>query len=489
MNPDEANALLLKVLGTAESALGTTYKFGGNSLSNGVDCSGLVQQAYKSIGITLPRVSADQAKIGWELQGLAQARPGDLLSWDNSGRNVGADHIAIYLGDGKMLAASSGNGKVVVQPVYGSPRVNRVVGAVPVGTPKKVALGPNTSRSYTEAAIARAPVPEPTAPASPGDSENGEPAMAAAATKDDKPTPRSSPAEVEAYIRKHYPDVAPFLANPEIRKVLFDAALSPVEISAGEIAHRFRQTDYWQTHGAASQSFDKLLAEHPADAVTLVENASNTVADLFAQNGIPADEKKIGEVAKNAIRAGWLNSAGMVANAAKLNDFLVFLQKPNAGNLPSGAASVSADGLGTIAHDYMVPVTRHDLENAALDIQSGRLTEDMFRQRMAQAASSMFEADPGLVKQIAAGQTPFALFAPQRAAIGKFFEVDPQTVDLTDSRWADVMQMHDGTTRRPMTYGETVKWAMQNAPKNTQWYQQQDAEVSTALLEGLGKVA
>lgn len=93
------------VVTEARKYLGLPYVWGGNSITKGVDCSGLVQQVYKSLGYDLPRLSADQARSGTPVASMAEARPGDLIAWDNSSRNNGADHIAIYIGDGKMIEA------------------------------------------------------------------------------------------------------------------------------------------------------------------------------------------------------------------------------------------------------------------------------------------------------------------------------------------------------------------------------------------------
>lgn len=486
MTSADIDAVLARIIGTAESALGTRYVFGGNDLSKGVDCSGLIQLAYKSAGVNLPRVSADQAKTGVRLQGLSEARPGDLLSWDNSGRNVGADHIAIYLGDGKMLAASSGNGKVVVQPVYGKPQVNRVLddAALPK-KPVAVPLGPNADRTYTSAAVSRASVPAPTAPPTPGDSENGTPVAS------DKLSPQSTPAQIEAYVRAHYPDVAPYLENDEIRKVLFDGAVR--DLPETEIEHLIRQTNYWQTTGVDSQRYDKLKATNPAEAKKLVDDTKQTLADFFDQQGVRYNDSQLSTSAEKSIRAGWVNTAGQIANVRALNDFAVFalnIQNPN-GGLPAGTAASTADQLAAMAHDYMVPVNRRDLEKAALEIQGGKLTAEQFRHNLAEQSKSLFHGNPQLLSQIDGGQTPYALFAPQRTAIGNYFEVDPNAIDLTDSKWSEVLQMYDDQAKvtRPMTYGETQKWAMQNAPKNTQWYQQADATVANTLAKAFGRVA
>ena len=93
------------VVAEAKKYLGLPYVWGGTSISKGVDCSGLVQSVYKSLGYNLPRLSADQARSGRPIASMADARPGDLIAWNNSSRNNGADHIAIYAGNGKMIEA------------------------------------------------------------------------------------------------------------------------------------------------------------------------------------------------------------------------------------------------------------------------------------------------------------------------------------------------------------------------------------------------
>lgn len=93
------------VVAEAQQYLGLPYVWGGTDPEKGMDCSGLVQVVYRNLGIDLPRLSADQARAGRPVASMAEARPGDLIAWDNSGRNAGADHIAIYAGNGKMIEA------------------------------------------------------------------------------------------------------------------------------------------------------------------------------------------------------------------------------------------------------------------------------------------------------------------------------------------------------------------------------------------------
>ena len=89
-----------KVVAAAQQYLGVPYKWGGTDPAVGLDCSGFVQRAYADVGVDLPRVSYDQAKVGTEVPAIEQARPGDLIAFGSP-----VDHIAIYVGDGKIIQA------------------------------------------------------------------------------------------------------------------------------------------------------------------------------------------------------------------------------------------------------------------------------------------------------------------------------------------------------------------------------------------------
>lgn len=83
--------------------LGVPYRYGGTSPTTGFDCSGFIRYAYRQAGAPdLPRVSADQARYGQRVP-LSDLRPGDLVAYDNSRRNRGADHVGIYLGGGDVI--------------------------------------------------------------------------------------------------------------------------------------------------------------------------------------------------------------------------------------------------------------------------------------------------------------------------------------------------------------------------------------------------
>lgn len=105
-----------QVVAHARRYLGVPYAWGGTDPAKGLDCSGLVQRVYKDLGIDLPRTSQDQARVGTVVPSLAQARPGDLIAFGTP-----ADHIGIYIGDHKMIAAPKSGDVVKVQDIYRTP--------------------------------------------------------------------------------------------------------------------------------------------------------------------------------------------------------------------------------------------------------------------------------------------------------------------------------------------------------------------------------
>ena len=109
-----------ELLDFGKKFVGTPYKWGGTG-PLGFDCSGFVQYVYRKFGVELPRVSYQQAKYGKRV-GLNELRPGDLVAWDTSARNNGADHIALYLGDGLVIHAQKPGDRVNISKLWDTGR-------------------------------------------------------------------------------------------------------------------------------------------------------------------------------------------------------------------------------------------------------------------------------------------------------------------------------------------------------------------------------
>jgi cell wall-associated NlpC family hydrolase len=89
----------------ARTLLGTRYEWGGMTAA-GIDCSGLVHMAFRACGRLVPR-DADQQEEAGERVPETDLRPGDLVTY---GPPDGADHIAFWVGDGRILHATGREG-------------------------------------------------------------------------------------------------------------------------------------------------------------------------------------------------------------------------------------------------------------------------------------------------------------------------------------------------------------------------------------------
>ena len=95
------------VLGTGDGAsvvstglkyVGNPYRYGGTSLTNGIDCSAFTQAIYRKYGISLPRTSSAQRSVGKSVS-YSNAKVGDLICYNG--------HVAIYIGGGKIVHAAT----------------------------------------------------------------------------------------------------------------------------------------------------------------------------------------------------------------------------------------------------------------------------------------------------------------------------------------------------------------------------------------------
>ena len=114
------------IIKVAMDYLGVPYKFGGSSL-RGIDCSAYVQRVFRYFSIDLPRTAREQFKAGVKIS-KRELRIGDLLFFKTYARYP--SHVGIYIGEGKMIHASSRSKKVTISSINDPYYVRRYIGAV-----------------------------------------------------------------------------------------------------------------------------------------------------------------------------------------------------------------------------------------------------------------------------------------------------------------------------------------------------------------------
>ncbi len=124
------SAAVQRVIDRAMSQIGVQYVWGGGNGRGpstgipdafgsplnrvGFDCSGLMLYAYNGVGVALPRVSRNQFHAGEKVP-VSDVRPGDMLFYQNPGAPI--HHVAMYVGDGKMIEAPYTGASVRVTPM------------------------------------------------------------------------------------------------------------------------------------------------------------------------------------------------------------------------------------------------------------------------------------------------------------------------------------------------------------------------------------
>ncbi|MFF4760633.1 C40 family peptidase [Streptomyces sp. NPDC001292] len=104
------------VVSFVKAQVGKAYVSGATGPS-AYDCSGLVQTAFKQVGISLPRVSQDQSTAGTQVS-LSNLQPGDILYWGGAGS---AYHVGVYVGNGMFVGAQNPSTGVVERPLSYDP--------------------------------------------------------------------------------------------------------------------------------------------------------------------------------------------------------------------------------------------------------------------------------------------------------------------------------------------------------------------------------
>ena len=122
-------SIAAKVISSAEDKLGSTYVYGDTGKA-GFDCSGLVYSIYNDeLGISIPRSSITQSTFGQQVS-KSDLQEGDLVFFNTTGNGV--SHVGIYVGDGKFIHASSGQGKVMTSSLSEEYYQDRYVNATRV---------------------------------------------------------------------------------------------------------------------------------------------------------------------------------------------------------------------------------------------------------------------------------------------------------------------------------------------------------------------
>ena len=111
---------------TAERFVGIPYQWGGNTVVDGMDCSGFVRAVYNLCGVNIPRTSAEQFRVGRRV-GAEDLVDGDLVFFGYSEDRI--SHVGIYVGSNRFVHAPRRGEEIKITPLQGFGVHKKFVGA------------------------------------------------------------------------------------------------------------------------------------------------------------------------------------------------------------------------------------------------------------------------------------------------------------------------------------------------------------------------
>ncbi len=357
--------------------VGTQYVWGGNNLSSGVDCSGLVQQVYKHFGINVSRSTYSQIGEGKSV-GMNELQAGDMVFFDTDPGKGGPDHVGLYIGNGKMLHAPRPGKPVQITDMTDGYYQNIFMGGRRV--------------SGIEGG---------------GKAEDWEPSE----------TKKLSPEELAASYGWAYG----FLKSHKELRGLFDDAVKD-SWSADKFQAKLRDTKWWKENSNTMRQAAMEKSTDPATYNAKVQAAKIQITQLAAEMGASIPSSKLGKIAEQMIKTG--ADEALLKNT--IGAYITFQEK---GGTLRGAAGQYEHAIKEFAYQQGVKLDKQTIKNQAQLIGRGLATDQDFKNQIVNQAISMY---PSYKAQLEGGQTMMDIASPYIQMMAEDLELPYARINLND---------------------------------------------------------
>lgn len=375
----------------ARDALGTPYVWGGNSLVNGVDCSGLVQQVFASFGIQLPRVTYEQIGVGASVK-VKNIQPGDLVFFDTDHTKNGPDHVGIYMGGGKFIHAPRPGQGVKISSLADAYYMDRLMGIRRIPG----VAGPNGIGAI-------------------------DPSVWANATTEEVHKSKTELAETYGY------SVAFFNSFPELKKLLNRATKE--QMDAQLFQAELKNTKWWRTTQDSLRKVEAMKKIDPATYKATIAASKEAASQLAVKMGAVLSDKALSRLATNIVSYGW--------NDAQIQSFMGNYIKFNDKHVLGGLAGQAYQQLRAEAYDNGVKMSDQTLKNAAAYVVKGVSTMEEQQGNIRGIAMGLY---PAYADQIKAGQKMTDIASPYVQSMAKIMELPESDVDMFNPKIRQAMQ-------------------------------------------------
>jgi hypothetical protein len=422
---------------------GTPYAWGGNSLTDGIDCSGLIQQGMKHFGIDVSRTTYTQIGEGMAV-GMKDLQVGDAVYFDTDKNTAGPDHVGIYIGGGKFLHAPKTGDVVKVSDMTDSYYSSRFMG----GRRFDGVVGGGTGGDY-----------------SPSNDQSAQTPQQAQLAKS------LSPEEMAAQYGWAYS----FLKSEPSLSGLFDKMVSENWTQA-KFNAELAQTDFWKNNADVTRQAIQLKATDPASWNAAINANKLVISQLASKMGAAVPDSMLPKMAED------MQMYGMTEDNLRpiLSDYIDFSK-----NNLTGEAGMHEHIMRQYAGDMGVDLSQQSIKNYAQLMVKGMATQDDFQNYIKEQAISSF---PAYQQQIMGGVKVKDIANPYIQSMSQNLEMNPSDITLRDPT---IMQAMNGINQDGKPTGMTMgdfDTMLRGDPRwrTTQQAQNKAMNMGSAVLRAMG---
>lgn len=292
-------------------------------------------------------------------------------------------------------------------------------------------------------------------------------------------------AQIDEYVRVHYPTYAWAFADPVIGKILRDAARAKTD--PAEVESQIENTDWWKNTTITARQWQQLNQTDPATAKVKLQDKINEIANLNTEAQLGLSDQQIAWEANASLNLGWPD-ATLRQQLIKTAQMRPGWQQTLGG---AGSLQATADQVRQIAAQYLMPIGADQAQLTATDIWSGKTTLDTVRGNYGAMATQAYGAtNPQFADAISRGITPRAFIDPQIQMVASQLEMGADQIDPLDPRWSKIINYDNGNGQlRMMTVPEAGLFARQQPEFKTTQQANDKADARIAgLLQTMGAV-
>jgi NlpC/P60 family protein len=413
------------IVAYAKTALGVAYRWGGNSMSSGIDCSGLVQQVYQHFGISLPRVTYNQIGTGAAVA-MKNLRPGDLVFFDTDAKRSGPDHVGIYIGGGKFIHAPHTGDVVKISSLSDSYYTNRWMGGRRIS-------GVVTSADYDPSAT-------------------------------QAPEVKLSKSELAETYGMSY---AFFKSQPELMKKLTEATKG--QWTADRFTAELKNTKWWKDNSESMRQAQVMARTDPATYRANLAAAEAAASKAAVQMGAVLSIKQLQKLAKNMVTFQW--------NDAQVANYMGQYVKFNEDHVLGGQAGAAAQAIEKYSYDNGIPSSDETNKTQAAYLMRGLTSMEKIQDSIRQQAIGAY---PAFADQIAAGATVKDVAQPYIQMVADELGLPDTDVDVWHPKVRAAIQGKDAAGAPAAMSLTDFRTALRDDP---QW-RKTDSAVNTTMAIG-----